>query len=340
MDTPSARISTAVGCNHRCSFCQTGGDYGSTAAPVIPIKDERHGTLVVTALSLWDAGVRHFSITGGEPLTNPRVTFELSAILRMKLDQWKRESSSSGCYLRLNTNGVLVKKYIDQVAKYYDLVKVSLHSLNPEVYASITGSRTPNADLGATLEGLAFLNERGIKVRLQSVATPENVGELWRLIEFCRGFDNITDFKVFDISEYPELWRDHGNGSAFWQQNYVSLDPLEKEIQERGGMLLEIAQSVGGYGNPMPIYQLGNLRIRLRHSSRGAYYSDACKTCKAWKTCGDGHCNAEVGPNGVIKVCRPMEGITFRPGQEGEVVAFFKNVHFNPRSDLQERWKR
>ena len=337
---PSVRISTASGCNHRCSFCQTGGDYGSTAASVIPIKDERHGMLIVTTMNFWDAGVRHFSITGGEPLTNPRVTFELSAALRMKLETWKQESGSDDCYLRLNTNGVFVKKYIDQVAKYYDLVKISLHSLNPKVYASITGSRSPETDLKATLEGITLLNERNVKVRLQAVATPENVDELWQLIELCQKFGNITDFKVFDISEYSELWRDHGDGSEFWQQNYVSLDKLEREVQERGGKLLYIAQSVGGYGNPMPIYQLRGLRIRLRHSSRGAYYSDACKSCEAWKTCGDGHCNAEVGPNGVIKVCRPSEGITFRPGEEKKVITFFhQNVHFDTRSDLHEHWK-
>lgn len=340
MNIPSARISTAVGCNHRCSFCQTGGDYGSTAAPIIPIKDGRHSMLVATALNFWNAGVRHFSITGGEPLTNPRVTFELSAILRMMLDQWKRESGSNDCYLRLNTNGVYVKKHIDQVAKYYDLVKISLHSLCPKVYASITGSKSPATDLEATLEGIKLLNERGVTIRLQAVVTRENAGELWQLIEFCRRFGNITDFKIFDASEFSELWRKHGDGDVFWQQYYVSLDALESEIKERGGKLIEIAKSVGGYGNPMPIYKLGGLRLRLRHSSRGAYYSDACKTCKAWKTCVDGHCNAEIGPNGVIKVCRPMEGITFRPGQEKEVVVFFQKTHFSPRNDLQERWER
>jgi molybdenum cofactor biosynthesis enzyme MoaA len=337
---PSVRISTAAGCNHRCSFCQTGGDYGSTAANIIPIKDERNGTLIVTAFQFWDAGVRHFSLTGGEPLTNPRVTFELSSALRQKLDAWKAESGGDDCYLRLNTNGVFVKKYIDQVVKYYDLVKISLHSLKSDVYASITGSRTPAIDLEATLQGIALLNERGTKVRVQTVATPENVHELWQLIELCQRYENITDFKVFDISEYSELWRNHGDGSEFFNQNYVSLDSFEKEVRTRGGNLLYIAQSIGGYGNPMPIYQLGSLRIRLRHSSRGAFYSDSCKNCTAWKTCGDGHCNAEVGPNGVIKVCRPSEGLTFRPGEEKKVIAFFQNVHFDPRSDLHERWTR
>ena len=274
--TPSLRISTALGCNQRCSFCQVEGDFGtnSTLATRIPVE-----RLKASIERFVELGVRSFSLTGGEPLTQSQLTFSISRRLRKLLD----EGASDG-YLRINTNGVLVPRHIDDIATLFDLVKISLHSLNLERYAAITNSLNPKGDLDATLNGIAELNARKIPMRLQMVVTRDNVDEIWDFIEFCSGFEAITELKVFDISEYSELWRWQSNGAPghlFWSENYVSLDSLEDELRCKGGILQETAYSVGGYGNPMPIYQLGSLRVRLRMSNRGAFYGEHCKSSPA-----------------------------------------------------------
>jgi pyruvate-formate lyase-activating enzyme len=332
---PSLRISTAEGCNHRCSFCQIDGDFASN-------HNGRSETwvndVVQVSKRFFGLGVRHFSITGGEPLVNPHITFLVSEMLREMLDEAKA-AGCSDCYLRINTNGVFVPRYIEQVAKFYDLVKISLHSLRLETYARITGSHSPAADLENTLKGIEELNRCGVAMRIQSVVTPDNQEELWQLVEFCQSFSSVLEFKLFDMSEYSLLWRGYVPGAPFWKHNFVSLEQFESELKVKGGLFVTTAQSVGGYGNPMPVYKLKNLLIRLRRSDRGAYYRVACSECPAFNFCADGHCNLEIGPNSLIKVCRPKEGPVFRVGDEKKAIALFLETNFNPRDDMKPRLK-
>lgn len=330
---PSLRVSTAEGCNHRCSFCQIDGDFASD-------HNGRSKTwtndVIQSTKHFFDLGVRHFSITGGEPLANPHVTFLVSEMLRAMLDA-EKDAGCADCYLRINTNGVFVLRYIEQVAKFYDLVKISLHSLRLETYTRITGSHSPAADLENTLKGIEELNRRGVAMRIQSVATPDNQGEIWQLVEFCQSLSSVREFKLFDVSEYSVLWRGYAPGAPFWKQNFVSLGQFEEELKAKDASFVITAQSVGGYGNPMPIYKLGNLLVRLRRSDRGAHYRPECSACPAFSFCADGHCNMEIGPNSLIKVCRPKEGPVFHVGEEEKAIALFMATAFNSRDDMKPR---
>lgn len=331
---PSLRISTAEGCNHRCSFCQIDGDFASDHFG----RSKTWTSDVIKSIKhFFRLGVRHFSITGGEPLANPQVTFSVSEMLRTMLDEVK-DAGCADCYLRINTNGVFVLNYIEQIKKFYDLVKISLHSLRPETYAKITGSRSPITDLESTLKGIRELNRRGVAMRIQSVVTPDNQEEVWQLVEFCQSLFAVREFKLFDMSEYSVLWRGSALGAPFWKQNFVSLGQFEEKLKARGASFVTTDQSVGGYGNPMPIYKLGNLLVRLRRSDRGGLYRAECSMCPAFNFCTDGHCNMEIGPNSLIKVCRPKEGPVFRVGEEEKAIALFMATVFNPRDDIKSRF--
>ena len=316
---PSLRISTAAGCNHRCAFCQLDGDAGSDS-PLSSSADT--AALRLSIRRFFDEGVRHFSFTGGEPLTKPERTFRLARFVHRLL----REQDTG--YVRLNTNGTLVQEHVENVASLFDLVKVSLHSLSQVEYGRITGSRHPQIDLNRTLHGIDLLHEHGVPIRIHFVVTSTNVDECFRIIEFCKEHAGITELKVFDVSEYSELWRNHANGRQYWDSAYQPLDKIEDALS-RHCEFVGTVLSVGGYGNPMRVYETScGLRIRLRRSDTGATYSKECHMCPAYAFCRDGHCNLEIGLNGLIKVCRPLEGRVFVLGQEAEAIDHFRSTRF------------
>lgn len=321
---PSLRISTASACNHRCVFCQVDGDFASDHGRV---QGDDLQFYKQAASRFFSLGVRHFTLTGGEPLLNPHITFLVAEHIRNLLKTLPADQLENG-YLRINTNGTMISRYVEKLATYFDLVKVSLHTLREETYAAITKSPSPKRDFEAVLQGLNDLERRGVPVRLQSVIGRWNLAEVSELVSFCEQNRAIRELKLFDISEYSELWHGETPGAQLWRDCYVSLAGIERDFAAKY-RFVGTAHSVGGYGNPMPVYETPKgLRVRFRRTDAGAFWGPACKQCPARSFCGDGHCNLEIGPNRLIKVCRPKEGIVFQPGQEAEAIAYFRETRF------------
>jgi MoaA/NifB/PqqE/SkfB family radical SAM enzyme len=181
---------------------------------------------------------------------------------------------------------------------------------------------------------LKDLERLGIPVRLQSVIGRWNLAEVSELVSFCEQNRAIRELKLFDISEYSELWHGEMPGVQLWRDCYVSLAGIEQDFAAKY-RFVGTGHSVGGYGNPMPVYETPKgLRVRFRRTDAGAFFGPGCKQCPARSFCGDGHCNLEIGPNRLIKVCRPKEGIVYQPGQEAEAIAYFSQTRF------EDRWTR
>lgn len=314
---PSLRISTAHVCNHKCAFCQVEGDFSSEKGEV------ETGWLDAVMGSVRDfhrLGVRSFSITGGEPLLAPHETFEVA---RLVDDLIGRKGTRRAGYLRINTNGVFLDRFLPEVVELFDLVKVSLHTLSVEAYAKTTNSRRYSEDFTDVLSGISNLGKLGQKVRIQTVVTRENIDDIWGLIEFCETQENVTELKLFDVSQYKNLWHGKEDGFRYWRKQYVDIEEFVT-FARANWEYLGLKFSRGGYGNPMPQFQTkSGLLVRFRLSNVGAFYSGYCKKCVARSWCKDGHCNLEVGPNKIIKVCRPREGAAFSLGDEQNALNLF-----------------
>ncbi|MEM6931969.1 MAG: radical SAM protein [Pseudomonadota bacterium] len=322
MNIPSLRVSTARGCNHRCAFCQVDGDFSSTEGTFEGDWLER---VKGSVERFYLAGVRHFSITGGEPLADPYPTFEIANLVEQLIGPHGKRAEG---YLRINTNGVHGLRHIEEIVSHFDLIKISLHGLDVSSYRKMTGSRSAERDFKSVCNFIHSLSELGANVRLQTVLTQENFGLFPKFISFCESQPCIKELKVFDVSEYQTLWHGRMVGSLFWEREFASIDPLIERAHEEWNFLGEVF-SVGGYGNPMPLFALpSGLRVRFRSSSKGAFYSEHCQDCPAFSWCSDGHCNLEVGPNCIVKVCRPQEGKTFELGQESSAIDYFRSLKF------------
>lgn len=164
-------------CNMRCLFCE----WWKTDRPELPTKKALAAIDAVCSL-----GVPFFDLSGGEPL------------LRKDLSILAKRAASHGCLVSMNTNATLLnEKRLSEMADVLDLVVVSLDGPK-EVHDKIRG--VPGTYDKAT-DAIRLLKAHGIKVGINSVATPWNIDILPRFIEELR---NQVDFaQIQPIHPYP-----------------------------------------------------------------------------------------------------------------------------------------
>lgn len=271
---PSLRIAVTDNCNLNCPYCPKSGDSYLIKDNYL-LKEKDFKKIINIAYLV---GIKHFSITGGEPLLVPNLTFNLAKQIN---------SFSNLGYLRLNTNGTLLIKYISEiVSSNFSLVKVSLDSLKDINFQQI-------------LYGIKMLKSYNIDVRINTVVSYMNLSEFEDFIKLNQ--DLGTELKLFDITYYEDK---NSLRSNYWQENFVSLMPIIKNLEKRFGKP-DNFYSVGGYGNPMSTFKSGlNSEIKIRSTEKSAFYMDVCKNCSNYM-CQDGLSNITLSYDGYLKPCRP-----------------------------------
>lgn len=280
---PSLRICVTGDCNLACQYCPLHGD--NYVLRSNDITKEKYLQIID---KLHNKGIQAFSITGGEPLLNYDLTFSIAKHIKKYPDL---------NYLKLNTNGILIKKYLDEIVNTgFSEVKVSLDTLNPKTFEYITQRDSNFIEL--ITSGISGLVENDIKVRLQTVCGKYNIGELKEIIKFCE--EEKIDIKIFDLTYYKESKAKDKN---FWKKNYISPVEILGQLQDNYEEI-SMRQAVGEYGHPMKIFKTeGGTKILFRDSSISSYYCDGCKNCENYP-CQDGLCNLTLTTDGRLKVCR------------------------------------
>jgi len=164
-------------CNMRCVFCE----WWKTDTPELPTKKALAAIDAVCSL-----GVPFFDLSGGEPL------------LRKDLNVLAKRAASHGCFVSMNTNGTLLNESrVSEVADAFDLVVISLDGPK-EVHDKLRG--VPGT-YDKAVEAIRLLKAHGVKVGVNSVATPWNIDILPQFIEELR---SLVDFaQVQPIHPYP-----------------------------------------------------------------------------------------------------------------------------------------
>jgi cyclic pyranopterin phosphate synthase len=160
------RIALTPRCNLNCIYCHHEGE----TKPNGEISDEMIVSVARAAALL---GVRSLKFTGGEPLLRSGLA-GLIAQMPQDLD------------ISLTTNGIFLAEQAGPLAEAgLDRVNVSLDSLRPETYRSITGGR--EGDLEKVLAGIDAAKAAGLApIKLNVVVLKENEAEIPDLIDFCR----------------------------------------------------------------------------------------------------------------------------------------------------------
>ena len=164
-------------CNMKCLFCE----WWKTDRPELPTKKALAAIDAVCSL-----GVPFFDLSGGEPF------------LRKDLSGLAKRAASHGCLVSMNTNGTLLnEKRLSEMADVLDLVVVSLDGPK-DVHDKIRGV---TGTYDKAIKAIRLLKAHGIKVGINSVATPWNIDVLPGFIEELR---SQVDFaQIQPIHPYP-----------------------------------------------------------------------------------------------------------------------------------------
>jgi len=181
------RISVMDRCNFRCPYCMPEAIY-HRHYPFLA-SDERLSFDEIRRLATAFAGlgVTKLRITGGEPLLRPGLA-DLIADLR-RIDGIRD--------IALTTNGILLEQHaVALAAAGLDRITVSLDSLDPEVFARMSGGRD---GLPRVLAGIRAAREAGLEPIKINTVVQRGVNEhtLLEMLEHFRGSGVIVRFIEF-----------------------------------------------------------------------------------------------------------------------------------------------
>lgn len=204
------RIQVTDRCNYRCDFCM----------PLSPVWLERKEILSfeeITRVSeiLARMGVEKIRLSGGEPLLRKEIDKLVGSLVAVPGIR----------SVSITTNGSLLKKMAAKLKESgLSEVTLSLHSLQPDRYESITGAKNM---LGMVLDGMDEALKLGIPLKVNCVVRRGNnddeVPDFARLARRLGVSVRFIEYMPFD-------------GRRFWDEGRVV----------SGAAIIESAAAVGG----------------------------------------------------------------------------------------------
>ena len=150
-------------CNMKCNFCAA-WEYGRTKH-FIPLEEAKNALDQARR-----NGYRITTLTGGEPTMHP----DFCEILN--------HAHSIGLWSVVTTNGLyLTKGMINTYKKCATLVRISLHSLDADQHANITGSDT----FSSVLSSLDSLVKNSVNIAIGCTVFTENLNQVVPLAKFA-----------------------------------------------------------------------------------------------------------------------------------------------------------
>lgn len=208
------RISVMDRCNFRCPYCMPKETFHDRYRFLRTSERLGFNEIVRVARAAVALGVRKLRLTGGEPLLRPRLA-ELVGELSM-IDDVED--------IALTTNGVLLAQHASELkANGLGRVTVSLDSLDPEVFARMSGGF---GGLDDVLEGIEAAIEAGLgPVKINAVVRRgANDHTVLPLLEHFRGSPVIVR-----LIEYMDV----GNRNEWRPEDVVPSAELLRRIAAR-----------------------------------------------------------------------------------------------------------
>ncbi|MDQ1351524.1 MAG: hypothetical protein QG657_1828 [Acidobacteriota bacterium] len=203
-------------CNLKCVYCYNDADreqFRQMDETEPEMSKDQYLQFFEDAAAL---GVERILFTGGEPLLNP-FTLEAARYVRQL-----------GLKVEIITNGLMVTEAnAAEMAETFDYISISLDSFKPETHEKMRGKRTHQRVLGSIL----LLKEKGATVRVNSVITGNNVGEIpetWKYAVEELKCDSYTPSLYAPGSSDPEAWELLPEMETLWKEKKRAGQVLNK----------------------------------------------------------------------------------------------------------------
>ena len=216
------RVSVTDRCNYRCQYCMS---ENMTFLPKSNLLSLEELDRICSAFI--KRGVDKIRLTGGEPLVRRNVMSLIESLGKHVKNGNLRE-------LTLTTNGSQLTKYAHRLVDCgVKRINVSLDSLNPEKFQSITRW----GKLSDVIDGLEAAKQAGLEIKINAVALKNfNENEVDEMISWCgeQKFD-LTFIETMPMGEIDEDRTDQ----------YLPLSILKDRIK-KNWTLEETSHTTGG----------------------------------------------------------------------------------------------
>lgn len=264
-------IAVTTYCNYQCFYCKEGGESISNKKEIIPF-----AKLKKVIENAYDVGIKNFRITGGEPTS----VYYFSELIEFIM-------TFSETKVRINTNGNRILEDIDILSKYKERLDVvfSVDSISE----NLNGVHFPKYLSEKVIDITMKLREKEISVRYNVVVTSLNECEVKELI--IKAIEELqVNVKLLDLnkfSEYLGYGRKVKGKDAFdlWKKLFVPMKNFYNFLEEiSNDSKTEWTTGIigKGHGIPMSSYFKGENWIQVKDSTRGAKYSDYCRSKCVW----------------------------------------------------------
>lgn len=211
------RISITDRCNLRCKYCMP-----EEGVPWRDMKEILTYEEIETFCRIGaELGISKIKVTGGEPLVRKGCP---GLIRKLKEIPGIRE-------VTMTTNGVLLEEYLDDLCHAgLDAVNISLDTLCPEVYESLTG----RPYLFKVQKGLEAALSQGLKVKVNVVLQEGiNDGEWKNLTELAK--DAPLDVRFIELMPIGYGKRGKGiAGDEILKKLTQDFGPLKEDVEIHG----------------------------------------------------------------------------------------------------------
>jgi len=163
---------TTLMCNMFCEYCIFGEEGKFNDLKTRAVRER----IFQRIDEFSEMGLFALSFSGGEPLLNPYTSDYIAY------------AADKGLWTSMPTNGLLIRKYADGVARL-DMLEVSVDSLNPQRFAKRRGLD----GLPKILDNLEFVlaKRRPFTTQINAAVNIENLDDLPALAEFCKAHDLV-----------------------------------------------------------------------------------------------------------------------------------------------------
>jgi MoaA/NifB/PqqE/SkfB family radical SAM enzyme len=205
------------GCNSRCQMCDIWKH---------PRRNLSLTSVEEIAQELPTLRTNRVFLTGGEPMLHP---------------QWPEIAErfrGAGAHVELVTNGLLLRRRLDEVARHVDGgVVVSLDGATAETYKAVRGVD----GFHVVLDGIGKAGRRGIAVTTRTTIQRSNFREIPQIIELVRRLDVKTiSFLPIDVANESAF----GRTGACYESNVGALHSealSEDDIDEFDELITQIS---------------------------------------------------------------------------------------------------
>ena len=226
-------------------------------------------------------GILGISFTGGEPTMNR----DLPVLIAQARELFAR--------VELTTNGLNFPKMLPQLSQHLDIVKVSLDSLDVNLFTTLTHGRRDDFDYARA--AIEAASRAGLRVGINVVAMQSTIHRFPEIVEYARTInEQYQEYTVYVsvLDFYYSPSRRH-----VWEREFVPAEYLENEFSKHYGL----PRSHTRFGCRFFWFDANGVDIRLKDSFGATQRARKCENCLHY--CQEGIYGLKLSTEGWVTTC-------------------------------------